>query len=94
MSPTPPDRPLPSFDARLHGGPHQGTRRRVAALPSGQPTEFLSSHDDDRGLYLLAGAPDSAGVLPFWWMTWTAAAVLVSLRPGLGQVAVRIKQVT
>ena len=94
MSLTPSDRPLPSFDARLHGGPHEGTRTRVAALPSGQPTEFLSSHDDDRGLYLLAGAPDSVGALPYWWMTWTAAAVLASLRPGLAQVAVRIKQVT
>ena len=94
MSSTLHDQPPRLFDARLHGGPHEGTRTRVAALPSGQPTEFLSSHDDDRGLYLLAGAPDSAGVLPFWWMTWKEAAILVSLRPGLAQVAVRIKQVT
>ncbi len=94
MSSTLLDQPPRSFDARLHGGPHDGARTRVPALPSRQPTEFLSTHDDDRGLYLLAGAPDSAGVLPFWWMTWAAAAILTSLPLGLGQIPVRVKQVT
>lgn len=93
MSSTPLDQPPRLFDARLHRGPHDGTRTRVTALPSGQPTEFLSTHEDGRGLYLLAGAPDSEGALPFWWMTWKEAAALVSLRPGRA-AAVRIKQVT
>ena len=93
MSPTPLDRPLRLFEARLYGGPRDRVRTRVPALPSGQPTEFLSAPDDDRGLYLLAGAPDSTGVLPFWWMTWMAAAVLTSLPVGRGQTRVRVKPV-
>jgi hypothetical protein len=93
MSPTLPDRPLPPFDAHPHGGPHDGTRTRVAALPSGRPTEFLSSHDDDRGLYVPAGAPDTEGALPYWWMTWVKAGALRGLRLRQVQAATRAQQV-
>ncbi len=74
------DRSLRPFDARFHGGPKDGARSRVPARPGGHPVEFLTSRDDDRGIYLLAGAPDREGALPYWWMTWVKAAALRGLR--------------
>jgi len=80
MSWTYPDRPDRPFDARLHGGPADGARTKVAALPNGHPTDYLSSHDDRGGVYLLAGAPDREGALPYWWMSWAKGAALRGLR--------------
>jgi hypothetical protein len=66
----------PRYDARLIEGPRDGVRVTVASLPQGGPVEVLSVHEDDLGVYLLAGYPDLGGSLPYRWVTWAEAAGL------------------
>lgn len=70
----------PSHRARFHGGPKDGARANLTALPSGAPIDGLSTRDDSSGIYVLAGGPDEDGALPYRWMTWAKAAALRGLR--------------
>ncbi len=76
VQPTTQDRHERTYDARLLDGPRGGTRVKVVGLPEGGPVEVLPVHEDERGVYLLAGNPDLSGTLPYRWLTRAEAAAL------------------
>jgi hypothetical protein len=65
-----------TFEARLEGGPRHASVRRIWALVSGEPPDFVYVPGSDEGVYARAGGPGADGHLPYWWMTWTRAAAL------------------
>jgi len=76
VQPTTRDRHGRAYNARLLGGPRDGTRVKVAGLPDEGPVEVLPVPEDERGVYLLAGYPDLGGTLPYRWLTRADAAWL------------------
>ncbi len=61
---------------RFEGGPWDRWVRLVPMRASGGPWDFQSVDRHGDGIYVLAGAEDAEGRLPYWWMTWDRAALL------------------
>lgn len=59
---------IKTYRARLRGGPDDGTDIAVAAMPDGEPPEFLYADPEESGMYLLAGLPNPDASTPYWWV--------------------------
>lgn len=60
---------IPTYQARLRGGPDDGAMVRITPLPGGAPPDFFHAGPDDPGMYVLAGAPLEDGSLPYWFIS-------------------------